>query len=233
MTTDAAQLPLPITLRDDATLENFLFDEALGALRVALQRQVTPAGEPSLYVYGSAGSGRSHLLQAACHAMPLGESLYLPLAALCDQEAAAVLAGVEGLSRVCLDDLQAIAGDPAWELSLFHLINRCLGTGCRLLYSADRSPRELSLSLPDLASRLSGAAVFRIAGPSDNRKLAILLFRAKRRGINLSAEAGRYVLTRAPRGLAELMEILDRLDRDSLAAGRPLTVPFIKERLGW
>jgi DnaA family protein len=233
MPTDVAQLALPVTLRDEATLENFLFGEALGALSGALLRQTTPAGDASLYVHGPAGSGRSHLLQAACHAMPPGESLYLPLDTLRDEEAAAVLAGVEGLARVCLDDLQAIAGHADWEMSLFHMMNRCLDTGCRLLFSADRPPRELLLSLPDLASRLSGATVFRLAGASDARKLAILLFRAKRRGINLSEEAGRYILSRAPRGLAQLMQILDRLDRDSLAAGRPLTVPFIKERLGW
>ena len=230
MPTDVAQ---PVMLRDDATLENFLFAEELGALSVALQRQMTDAGDPSLYLYGPPGSGRSHLLQGACHAMPPGESLYLPLGTLRDQEPARVLAGIEGLARVCLDDLQTIARHGDWELSLFHLINRCLGTGCRLLFSADRSPRELALALPDLGSRLSGATVFRLASAGDSRKLAILLFRAKRRGMNLSEEAGRYILSRAPRGLAELMAILDGLDRDALAAGRSLTVPFIKERLGW
>jgi DnaA family protein len=51
--------------------------------------------------------------------------------------------------------------------------------------------------------------------------------------MSLSEEAARYILARAPRGLGDLMGLLDRLDRDSMAAQRQLTIPFIKSCLGW
>lgn len=233
MPADVAQLTLPVHLRDDATLENFLFPEELGVLSAALYEQLSPEGGAGIYLYGATGSGRTHLLQAACHALPPGESLYLPLAEFRGHSAAEVLDGVEDLALVCLDDIQAVAGDSDWEQALFHLVNRCRESGCRLLFSADQAPRQLAVSLPDLGSRLSGCVVFQLPDPCDARKIEVLIFRAGRRGMSLSEEAARFIMARAPRGLGDLMDLLDRLDRDSMAAQRQLTIPFIKARLGW
>lgn len=233
MATDAAQLALPIQLQDSATLENFLFAESLGPLERALRTQLAPDGEPTLFIYGPRGSGRSHLLQAACQVLPPGEALYLPLAEIRDMPASELLAGVEVLQRICLDDVHRIAGDADWEQALFHLVNRARQSGCRLLFSADTAPRQLDIGLADLASRLGWGSVFQLPDLDDERKLAVLLFRAGRRGLGLEPEAGRFILSRAPRGMHELMAMLEQLDRDALAAKRQLTIPFIKERLGW
>ena len=75
--------------------------------------------------------------------------------------------------------------------------------------------------------------MFQLCAPDDADKLRILQFRAQRRGMKLNDESGRYILSRAPRGMSALMGVLERLDRDSIAARRPLTIPFIKERMGW
>lgn len=233
MAAEVAQLALPVHLRDDATLENFLFSEALGPLRIALEGQTGMAGEPALYLHGPPGSGRSHLLQAACHAQPDGDALYLPLEQLSGMSPDQVLDGVETLSRVCLDNLQAVVGDPDWERALFNCINRARESDCRLLIAADAAPRQLPVRLPDLASRLSWAVVFQLAAPGDQDKLAILQFRARRRGLHLEDEAARYILSRAPRAMSALMDLLEQLDRDSMALQRNLTIPFIKARLGW
>ena len=75
--------------------------------------------------------------------------------------------------------------------------------------------------------------VFQLRAPDDARKLEILRFRARRRGITLEDDAARYILARAPRSMAALMAVLETLDRDSMTLKRPLTIPFIKSRLGW
>jgi DnaA family protein len=147
--------------------------------------------------------------------------------------AAEVLADIENLRLVSLDNLQAVAADSAWEEALFHLINRALGTGCRLLFSADSAPRQLGVQLPDLQSRLSGGVVYQLPELADADKSEILKFRSQRRGIELSEESARYILVRAARSLGELMELLEQLDQASLVAQRPLTIPFIKSTLGW
>ena len=233
MPAEVAQLGLPVHLRDEATLDNFLFPDALEALADTLRQQTGPEGNPGIFLYGAPGSGRTHLLQAACQDLPAGDALYLPLSDLRDHGAAGVLEGVEHLALACLDDIQAVAGDADWEQGLFHLINRARESGCRLLFSADRAPRQLDLVLPDLQSRLSWDLVFQLPEPDDARKLAVLVFRAERRGMVLSDDAARFILSRAPRGMGDLMAVLEQLDRDSMAAQRQLTIPFIKQRLGW
>jgi DnaA family protein len=233
MTTEAAQLPLAVYLRDDATLDNFLFQAAPGPLHATLKNQPTAAGEHFVYLHGNNGTGRSHLLQAACHEQAAGEALYLPLEQLTELPAAELLADVESLALVSLDNLDAVTGDAAWEEALFNLFNRARESGCRLLFSANCAPRQLALGLPDLQSRLSWAVVYQLPEPTDEDKLRILQFRARRRGMSLSDEAGNFILARASRSLVELMEILDRLDRDSMVAQRQLSIPFIKSCLGW
>ena len=136
MAADLAQLPLPVHLRDDATLDNFLFGEALAPLRELLEAQPGLEGEASIFLCGPEGSGRSHLLQGACHALPGGEAVYLPLEQLQAMAPDQVLDGVEHLARVCLDNIHTIAGDADWEQALFHFINRARETGCRLPISA-------------------------------------------------------------------------------------------------
>ena len=60
------QLSLEVRLRDDATLDNFLALPKVQPLVGALQNQLDPSGESVIYLYGPAGTGKSHLLQASC-----------------------------------------------------------------------------------------------------------------------------------------------------------------------
>ncbi|MCZ6829497.1 MAG: DnaA regulatory inactivator Hda, partial [Gammaproteobacteria bacterium] len=216
MMIESAQLPLAVHLRDEATLDNFLFPEALLPLRTSLESQHEPEGEPGIYLHGGHGSGRSHLLQAACHAQAGGEALYLPLEQLCELVAEEVLADIEGLALICLDNLDAIAGRASWEEALFHLINRARMSRCRLLFGAVSAPRRLGIELADLESRLSWAVVFHLPEPADAEKLRILQFRASRRGMTLSDEAAQYIFNRASRSLGELIALLEQLDRASM-----------------
>jgi DnaA family protein len=230
---NAAQLALGVHLRDDATLENYLFLPALEALRPLLENQLTAAGEPAIYLHGPPGSGRSHLLQAACHRLPAGQALYLPLEQLVDIPADQVLAEVEQLALVCLDNLDAVIGNDDWERALFNLCNRARESGARLLFAAAVAPRQLGVQLPDLQSRLSWGVVVQLPEPADEDKLGILRFRAERRGLQLSREVATYILSRAPRSLTALMETLERLDRESLVHKRQLSIPFVKQSMGW
>lgn len=233
MMIESAQLPLAVHLRDEATLDNFLFPEALLPLRTSLESQHEPEGEPGIYLHGGHGGGRSHLLQAACHAQAGGEALYLPLEQLCELVAEEVLADIEGLALICLDNLDAIAGRKSWEEALFHLINRARMSRCRLLFGAASAPRQLGIELADLESRLSWAVVFHLPEPADAEKLRILQFRASRRGMTLSDEAAQYIFNRASRSLGELIALLEQLDRASMVAKRSLSIPFIRQTLGW
>lgn len=227
----ASQLALNMQLRDDATLASFLVAPEHEALLAALRAQAEGTGEPAVYLFGAEGSGKSHLLQATCHLAPANSS-YLPLAELRTLPAADLLSGLEAQGLVCIDDLDHVAGDPVWEEALFHLYNRARDSGCRLLFGAGASPRQLPLTLPDLRSRLGWGPVFQLSSPDDADKQAILRFRARCRGFEMSVDVARFLVGRAPRGLDALIILLDQLDARSLADQRALTVPFVKQVLG-
>ncbi|MEW7979816.1 MAG: DnaA regulatory inactivator Hda [Candidatus Sedimenticola endophacoides] len=225
------QLALGITPRVEASLENFTPGdnaETLAHLSTCAQGH----GEPFLYLWGGNGTGKSHLLQAACQ-LAGGEgrnSVFIPLeqAALFTPE---ILEGLDSLALVCIDDLHRIGGQRAWEEALFHLFNRLRASGCPLIVSARHAPSTLPVTLPDLGSRLGWGLTLRLRELNDEQKTRALIDSAARRGLTMSAEAAGYILRHCPREMGALQHLLDALDRASLEAQRRLTIPFIKSCL--
>jgi len=226
------QLPLSVRLSDDATFANYL--PAANAAALSHTKQLAQGKLDLLYLWGKSGSGRSHLLQAAClHAQQSGQqAFYLPLSELISHSVD-VLDGLEQCDLLALDDMQAITSKANWQEALFHLFNRLRDSGKRLLIAADSPPRELPLQLADLRSRLSLALIFQLAALTDDEKISALQQRAAQRGLLLSDEAARFILSRGQRSMGALFELLEQLDRASLQAQRKLTIPFIKQVLDW
>lgn len=226
------QLTLNVQLRDEATLDNFLVSLKAQALLHAMHEQLDSTGEPIIYIYGPPDTGKSHLLQAACHRAG-SAALYLPLSELTAYSPEEVLQGIENMNLVCLDDIDAVLGVEDWELALFHFYNRARQAGCRLLITGNAAPRVLQVDLPDLRSRLSWGAVYRLKVADDETRQEILCFRAARRGMHMPPEVAGYIVKRAPRGLGQLLDLLAELDAASLTEKRPLSIPFVKAQLGW
>lgn len=225
-----AQLPLQVRLKDSMTFAELVPGpnaEAVDYLQFRFG-----AGQ-SAYLWGGAGTGKTHLLQAVCqHCAGSGESaVYLPLDRSAEF-APAVLDGLEALSLVCIDDTQAIAGDAAWEGALFRLFNSVRERNGRLLIAGARPIRALGLRLPDLATRLAWGLVFHLHPLNDEDKARALRLRARARGLDMPEAVARYLLQRHARDMAALFALLERLDQASLAAQRRLTIPFVREIAG-
>lgn len=225
------QLPLGVGLPDGAVFETFHPGPNAEAVQ-AVREAAAGRGDAVVYLYGAGGAGRTHLLQAACAEAPLvgRRAALLPLrrcAALPSQ----VVENWEQYDLVCIDDVDGIAGDADWERALFALFNalRARG-GCWLAAGAD-VPAALGLTLPDLASRLAAGPVFRLQPLDDDGRVAALALRARRRGLELPDEVGRYLLKHAPRDMGTLYGLLERLDHASLSQQRRLTIPLVKQVL--
>ena len=226
-----AQLTLSLSSKDEATFTNY-FSGKNAEIIAELKRSASGIGERMIYLCGTRGQGCSHLLQACCHeAHQHGRtSVYLPLANLITLSPE-VLNGLEALSLICIDDLDVTAGNAEWEEAIFHLYNRVYDAGGHIIVAAHDLPKSINIQLPDLVSRLSWGIVYQMHSLSDDDKLAALKMRAHQRGISLSDDVGKYILTHCPRHMGTLFAALDALDKASLAAQRRLTVPFVKEIL--
>lgn len=224
------QLLLNLRPRPDARLSDFQAP-AWADLLAAVDAFLAAPGS-LLYLRGEAGQGRSHLLAALCgEAERRGMStVLLPLGEL-RGESPGLLEGLEAQDLVACDELEQVAGDPAWEEGLFHLFNRARAAGCRLLFSAARGPAGCGIRLPDLVSRLSQAPCWTLAQPDDPSREALLLAAARRHELVLEPEVLRYLLARGPREPGRLLALVADLDRQSLVAGRRMTIPFARQVL--
>ncbi len=231
MSTLSPQLTLGLGLKDEATFDNFYAGKNIEII-AALKEVAAGHGDNFFYLCGNRGQGCSHLLQACCHYAYHQQlsSVYLPLSNLL-QLTPDVLNGLESLDVVCLDDLHTIAGNRVWEEALFHLYNRIYDAGGRIVMAAHDLPKAINIQLPDLVSRLAWGVIYQLHPLNDEEKLSALTMRAHRRGISLSDEVGKYILTHCPRHMGTLFAALDALDNASLAAQRRLTIPFVKEVL--
>lgn len=229
-----AQLALNLRLRDASSFENFLvarnrepFERAQTSIAQLATTRSTSA--QWLYLWGEGGCGKTHLLEAACRAAQAqGQTaLYIPLGEKTTLSPA-LLEDVEQSALVCVDDVQAIAADAAWEAALFALYERLRVQGGLLMLAAQSSPASSGLKLADLATRLSAGLVYQLQALSDPEKISALRLRAQRRGLTMTEEVANYLLTRFPRDTHSLFALLDRLDVATLAAQRRLTIPFLR-----
>lgn len=225
----AKQLPLQFVFRANHTFQDF-YPGANLAVVDHLRQCVAGRGEAFIFLWGQSGLGKSHLLQACCHeAQKLGlPNFYFDLG-LAAGSCVQLFADLEACELVCLDNAEAIAGFPDREQALFNFFNRHRDLGHKLILSAGVSPKELNIQLPDLKTRLNWGLSLKIRTPDDEGRIAALIYKARRMGLEISPQAGRFLLNRADRDMASLWRLLDRLDQASLSAQRKLTIPFLKQ----
>jgi len=233
------QLALGVKLRADAVFESF-WPGPNGEIIAALRTSSTVP----LWLWGAGGSGKTHLLQAVCAAAGNASSgapddgssaagspaAYFPLAVprALPPEA---LAGFERARVLCVDDVDAVAGDLAWESALFRLFNEASELRTRLIFAAAVPPRQPDWRLGDWGSRAAACAVYQLRELDDDGRVEALRLRAAQRGLQLPYETSEYLLKRMPRDMRSLFAILDQLDEASLVAQRRLTIPFIRDAL--
>ncbi len=184
----------------------------------------------ALYLWGGIGSGRSHLLRArtqvaGCHYLDARSPAQRLHALATDED--------QTLSLVAVDDVADL--NPAAQAALFALFNRwrtAAGTpgAFALLTAGDRAPLTMPLR-EDLRTRLGWDLVYRLEHLSDEDRAQALRDRARQRGLQLSDEVLRWILTRCDRDMGRLTALIDSLDQYSLARHRPITLPLLKDLL--
>jgi DnaA family protein len=221
------QLPLGLRWPRRQRFEHFHAGANAAAL-AAVQALAVQPGAPWLYLSGAAGSGKSHLLMAACQAAhEAGRTVqYLPLKTL--HEHFMALRGVAGSQLIALDDIDVIAGERDAEHALFDLYNRARAEGTALIFTAQTVPAQLNLGLPDLRSRLGACTQFTLKPLEDGERREVLKQQAALRGIELDEGVLDWLFARYARDLDALLDLLDRLDQASLAAQRRITIPFLR-----
>ncbi|HZH28509.1 MAG TPA: DnaA/Hda family protein [Azospirillaceae bacterium] len=217
------QIPLDLFWRPAMGAEDFLVAPSNRSAVAWIDRWPDwPA--PALVVHGPPGCGKSHLLQVwrtrSAAALVRGRDLTVEgVPTLLDAPAVAV------------DDAREAAGDPARERAFFHLYNLARERGAKILLAADAPPARWGVSLPDLASRLNAAPSVAVEPPDDALLAALMVKLAADRHLGLPEETLGFLLPRVERSFDFARRLVAALDRASLAARRPATVPLARSVL--
>jgi DnaA-homolog protein len=215
------QLPLEIVAEAPRTFENFM--AGANALAVEHLAALSPGAAP-VYLWGPAGSGKTHLLQAAAaRAQAHGGKV-----ASFGAHDPAPWPEAEAGSLVLLDDVERY--DAGQQRAAFALFVDAATHGWPVIAAGHAPPVDLPLR-EDLRTRLGWGHVFALEPLTEAGVRAALRREADRRGVLLSDDVMDYLLTRFARDLKHLMAQLDRLDTYALTQQRAVTVPLLRRMI--
>ncbi len=218
---DLRQIPLALGAPPVLSFDNFL-PGANAALLAHLR--TLRIGAPPVLVWGPAGAGKTHLLQALAQRWQSGGMRV----AWYDPSSALPWDLPPEPSLLLLDDCQRL--DAGQQHAAFTLFVASAGQAYSVVASADVPGVDLPLR-EDLRTRLAWGPTFSLL-PLGEPDMAIALRReAERRGLALGDEVLSYLLTRFERNLKGLMALVDRLDEFALATRRGLTLPLLRQML--
>jgi len=201
-------------------------------MAVSAVRSLIDGKEPKVVgLQGGQGSGKTHLLEAACYEASNQRAVYIPLKQCIAWSPMAVLEDLHNQSFVCIDDVDAVFQNPEWQQELFHFYNRLIDGGGALLFSYTQPLASVHGVLPDLLSRLKMALNIRLYPLRDEDCEQVFLNRAEALGISLSNDLKRYIFTHLARDLNQLMSVLDSLDTLSLVEKKKPSIPLLKKLL--
>lgn len=233
------QQVLPIRQTLAPTLDDFVgSDELVAALAAPLH------GFSGFWLSGQPASGRSHLLQGACASLQ-AQGERCAYIACAGQSAQRTLDALEGATEsgalVAVDDVDALLAERGESAALVEegqglllgIYQRLVLQGGRLIVSHATSAGDAVFATPDLASRMRSLQHFRLSDLTDEDKKRLLARRAERLGFALDDSVLNYWLTHGPRDTAALLRDLARLDTASLARHNAVTVPLLKQVLGY
>lgn len=218
------QLALALSGATEATFASFVpgrNGEALAALQALANGE--RGAERFVYLWGAPGSGRSHLLAAVANAASAAgrHAVHFPAGA-----SAAALEAIEPDAVVALGRVERL--EPAAQTALFVLYNRIREGSGALVVAGDAAPARLAVR-PDLATRLAWGLVYEVHALDDEEKGRAMRARAAEHGFDLPADAEAYVLRHSRRDLPALLDLVDLIERHSLEAQRPVTLPLVRE----
>ena len=224
------QLAFPLSLNDKASFENYFVGQNAELLD-AIKASVRGLESKLLYFYGPKSSGKSHLIFAA---LKLAKEEHLQTSYLSlsdDYVTPEMLSVVDVASVVFIDNADAWAGKPDNERALFTLFEQIKHAGGQLVISASQLSDAAGFIIPDLVSRLSSGLIYAITELTEVQQFAALKMRANHRGLSISDEALKYLLSRFTRDTGEIFELLEQIDHASLAEQRRVTIPFLQSVL--
>ena len=203
----------------------------------ALSVAETPAKSYNpLFIYGDAGLGKTHLLQAIANYVreiyPAHQVRYVSTEQFLNQYVDAIRQNTmpefkkryREIDVLLLDDIQIIEGKEGLQEELFHTFESLYQGNAQIVLSSDRPPDAISTLEDRLRSRFKMGLITEINPPELETRLAILRKKAEREPIAPPADVLEFIASNITNNIRELEGALIRVCAFASLTGNPLTV---------
>ena len=214
------------------------------ALAAALRVAETPARSYNpLFIYGSAGLGKTHLLHAIGHYVHSNYQhhvvRYVSTETFMNEYVDAIRSNsMAGLRRkyreidvLLIDDVQFLEGKEGLQEEFFHTFNSLHGANKQIVLSSDRMPDAIPTLEERLRGRFKWGLITDIQPPDLETRLAILRNKAERERVKVPAATLEFIASKISTNIRELEGALIRVTAYASLSGAPITTELAQQQL--
>lgn len=215
----------PSGLNPRYTFDSFIVGKGNELARAAASAVAERPGQAynPLFIYGDAGLGKTHLLQAIGSAIlkrnPGAKILYVTCEHFTNEFIKAVRQGksdsfknvYRAVDALLIDDIAFLAGKEGTQEEFFHTFNALHDAKKQIVITSDRPPKSIPTLENRLVSRFEWGMIADIGTPDLETRIAILGAKCRERGLNLSPDILQYVATTVHSNVRELEGVLNRI----------------------
>lgn len=130
-----------------------------------------------------------------------------------------------------MDDIQILGRGEAVQEEFFHTLNSFFDKSKQVVVASDRMPKDIKGLEDRIRTRLEWGLIADIQMPDIETRVAILKYKAERRGIPLSNDVVGYIARISKRSIRELEGNLNKLKMYSELQGVPISLDLAKRVL--
>ncbi|MSR61789.1 MAG: chromosomal replication initiator protein DnaA [Planctomycetes bacterium] len=196
-----------------------------------------------LFIHGSSGLGKTHLMQSLCHSVlarePRTRILYLSCETFVNHFISALEHGnltkfrdkYRNVGLLVVDDIHLLANKEKTQEEFFHTFNTLYNAGAQIVLSSDSPPVEIPTLQERLVSRFSWGLVTQLETPCYETRVAILKRKSRERGRELPDELARFLAERIETNVRELEGAVNKLLGFSSLSGQELSLQLARQCL--
>ena len=230
-------------------LDNFVVGEnSKLAYNACLAVVKNPTVYNPLFIFGSSGLGKTHLMQAVGNAIlendPSKRVYYSTSEEFANEFFKVLNSGriqhfrdtFRALDVLLLDDIQFFEkvfgrGEGTVEEEFFHTFNKLQELGKQIIMISDKSPKEIKNLSKRLESRFLSGLTVEIQSPGYETRMMILKNMAKAQGIEIDDSILEYISDSLDTNVRELEGTLTNLNARAKLLDEEITLELVQEML--